>query len=79
MLRHVVCRRFKGDYYLHHQGGHPTRRNIPEDSRLRTSRRDNLKSRLDTNRFVTFNFVLSTWRTYMMYGWEEFRVERKDE
>jgi hypothetical protein len=39
-----VYQRFRGPSCLHHQGDETTRRYNPEDSNLRTHRRENLKS-----------------------------------
>jgi hypothetical protein len=50
-----VYRRFRGPCCLHHQGDQfyqTTRHYNPEDSHLRTHRRENLKSYLITKKFL---------------------------
>jgi hypothetical protein len=42
-----VYQRFRGTCCLHHQGYRPMRRYNPEDSHIRTHRRENLKSYLN--------------------------------
>jgi hypothetical protein len=56
----VVDRHFRGVYYLHHQGNVTTWRYIPEDSKLHTHHRENLKTQRKKTRYM-FMFQHQTW------------------